>query len=232
MQIILTKQAKYLLPNLFTTSSLLSGFFSIYAASLGNIPLSAIAIFVAMLMDTLDGRVARITNTQSGFGAGYDSLVDIVSFGIAPSLLTYSWGLHHFNNVGWIVSFFYVLATAVRLARFNIRTVVEHDRYFQGLPCTLAAGFITTLVWVAHQYNMSGFKIWTSGALIISVISVLMVSNIRYNSFKSINVKNNRLPSALFIISLVASCISINPLLILLGILSIYVLSGPFYKKG
>jgi len=233
MRLTLSRRGMYLLPNLFTTSSLFCGFSAIYAASLGDIALSAIAIFVAMVMDTLDGRVARITNTQSRFGAGYDSLVDIVSFGIAPALLAYSWGLQNFNNIGWIASFFYVTATALRLARFNTRTVVEHDRYFQGLPCTLAAGFVTTLVWSAHQYDISGLKIWACVAIIISIISALMISSIRYNSFKNISVKRNRLQSAMLMIFVLCSCLLIEPILILLGALSVYVLSGPllvFFK--
>lgn len=228
MRISLKRRSMYLLPNFFTTASLFCGFYAIYAASIGHISLSAITIFIAMIMDTLDGRVARITNTQSRFGAGYDSLVDIVSFVIAPSLLVYSWGLQNFNNIGWIASFFYVAATALRLARFNTRTIVEYDRYFQGLPCTLAAGFITILIWTAYHYGISGPKIWASMAVITSIISALMVSSIRYNSFKNIKIKKNRLLSSILIFLVLSICLVVDPKLLLLGILSVYVLSGPF----
>lgn len=227
MQISLRKRSIYLLPNLITTGSLFCGFYSIYASLLGNIALAAAMIFLAMIMDTLDGRIARITHTQSKFGAGYDSLIDIVSFGIAPSLLAYSLCLQNVGDLGWLAAFFYVTATALRLARFNTRTIVENDRYFQGLPCTLAAGFTTILIWLAFHYELSGPKIETGITLIISIISLLMISSIPYHSFKNINFKKNRLWVAL-LLSMLLGCFIFDPKLILVGILSLYVLSGPF----
>lgn len=218
----------YLLPNLFTTSGLFAGFYAIVAAQRGQFEYAAIAIFIAMIMDGLDGRVARLTNTQSAFGAEYDSLADIVSFGIAPSLVAYSWGLSSLGKPGWLVAFFYAAATALRLARFNSRLHVQDKRFFQGLPCPSAAGLIAAMIWVAHDYGVPGHKLWIFAAVVTLITGALMVSTIRYYSFKDIDLKGHVPFVAVLAVLLIFVCVSIYPPLVLLGGFGLYVLSGPF----
>lgn len=216
----------YLLPNLFTTSGLFAGFYAIVASMRGDFDYAAIAIFIAMIMDGLDGRVARLTNTQSHFGAEYDSLADIVSFGIAPSLVAYSWGLSSLGKIGWLAAFFYMAATALRLARFNTQ---EHDdkRYFCGLPCPSAAGLMAGMIWVAYEYAVPGHRICVIAALVTIITGALMVSNIRYYSFKDIDLKGRVPFMAVLLVMIIIVFISIDPPQVLLAVFSIYVLSGP-----
>lgn len=216
----------YLLPNFFTTSGLFAGFYAIVASMRGDFGFAALAIFIAMVMDGLDGRVARLTNTQSNFGAEYDSLADIVSFGIAPSLVAYSWGLNSLGKVGWLAAFFYAAATALRLARFNTQEVTD-KRYFSGLPSPSAAGLIAGMVWVAHEYAVPGHKICVLAAIVTIMAGGLMVSNIRYYSFKEIDLKGKVPFKAVLGVLLVFVFISIDPQQILLLIFAGYVLSGP-----
>lgn len=217
----------YLLPNLFTTSGLFAGFYAIVAAQRADFEYAAIAVFIAMIMDGLDGRVARLTNTQSAFGAEYDSLADIVSFGIAPSLVVYSWGLSSLGKPGWIVAFFYAAATALRLARFNSTLQTQDKRYFQGLPCPSAAGLIAAMVWVAHDYGMPGQKLWVIAAIVTLITGALMVSTIHYYSFKEIDLKGHVPFVAVLAVLLIFICVSIYPPLVLLVGFGLYVLSGP-----
>ncbi len=174
----------YLLPNLFTTGCLFAGFYAIVASMNGRFEAAAIAIFIAMIMDGLDGRVARMTNTQSEFGAEYDSLADMVSFGLAPSLVMFQWALSDLGKLGWLAAFVYTAGTALRLARFNTQVGIADKRYFQGLPSPAAAAVITGLVWVGHDYQVEGQSIAVLALLLTVTIGVLMVSNVRYNSFK------------------------------------------------
>lgn len=217
----------YLLPNLFTTTGLFAGFYAIVAAMRADFENAAIAVFIAMIMDGLDGRVARLTNTQSAFGAEYDSLADIVSFGIAPSLVVYSWGLVSLGKPGWLVAFFFAAATALRLARFNSRIGTEDKRYFQGLPCPSAAGLVAGMVWVAHSYSVPGRQLWVIAAIVTLITGALMVSSIRYYSFKDIDLKGRVPFVAVLAVLLLLVCISIDPPLVLLVAFSLYVLSGP-----
>lgn len=217
----------YLLPNLFTTTALFAGFYAIVAAMRGDFEQAAIAIFIAMIMDGIDGRVARLTNTQSAFGAEYDSLADVVSFGIAPSLVAYSWGLSSLGKLGWLAAFFYAAATALRLARFNSRIGKDDKKWFQGLPCPSAAGLIAAMVWVAHDYGMPGHRLWVIAAIVTLITGALMVSNFKYYSFKDIDLKG-RVPFVAVLAVLIGFvAVSIDPPLILLVAFSIYVLSGP-----
>jgi len=215
----------YLLPNLFTTSGLFAGFYAIVAAMRDDFANSAIAIFIAMIMDGLDGRVARLTNTQSAFGAEYDSLADVVSFGIAPSLVAYSWGLMSLGKLGWLVAFFYAAATALRLARFNSRIGKEDSRYFQGLPCPAAAGLIAAMIWVAHDYGVH--RLWVIAAIVTLITGIFMVSSIRYYSFKDIDLKGHVPFVAVLAVLIMIVCVSIDPPLVLLTGFGCYVLSGP-----
>lgn len=219
----------YLLPNLFTTSALFAGFYAIVAAMKGHFDSAAIAIFVAMIMDGLDGRVARMTNTQSAFGAEYDSLSDVVSFGIAPSLVVYSWGLSSLGKFGWLVAFFYAAATALRLARFNSRISLEDKRYFQGLPSPAAAGLVAGMVWVADDFGLPGHKIWMIAAIATLCIGALMVSNIRFYSFKDIDLKGHVPFIAVLGVLFIFVLVSLDPPLVLLLVFVLYVLSGPLF---
>jgi len=221
----------YLLPNLFTTSGLFAGFYAIVAAMRGDFEHAAIGIYVAMVMDGIDGRVARLTNTQSAFGAEYDSLADVVSFGIAPSLVAYSWGLMSLGKLGWLVAFFFAAATALRLARFNSRMGKEDKRYFQGLPCPAAAGLVAGMIWVAHSYGVPGQKLWILAAVVTLITGALMVSSLRYYSFKDIDLKGRVPFMTVLAFLLIIVCVSIDPPLVLLVGFATYGLSGPLLSS-
>lgn len=164
------RRSIYLLPNLFTTGALFAGFYAIVAGFQNNFDHAAIAIFVAMIMDGLDGRVARLTGTQSAFGAQYDSLSDMVSFGITPALVSYSWGLSGLGKAGWLVSFIYTACTALRLARFNIQIGSVDKRYFVGLPSPAAAAVVAGMVWMGAELNIPGKRI----SIIVAMITLIM----------------------------------------------------------
>jgi len=215
----------YLLPNLLTTAALFAGFYAIVAAMKGHFDTAAIAIFVAMFADMLDGRVARLTHTQSPFGAEYDSLSDMAAFGIAPALVIYSWSLANLGKVGWLVAFLYAAATALRLARFN--TQVSDKKYFQGLPCPSAAGVLASMVWMFSSYEIEGKAIAIPIAAMTIFVAALMVSTIRYTSFKSIDFKG-KVPFITVVIAVfIIAGIALEPPEILFGIFLIYVFSGP-----
>jgi CDP-diacylglycerol---serine O-phosphatidyltransferase len=221
----MSQRGIYLLPNLLTTAALFAGFYAIVAAMKGLFETAAIAIFVAMVADGLDGRVARLTRTQSPFGAQYDSLSDLAAFGIAPALVLYSWSLHHLGKLGWLVAFLYTAATALRLARFN--TQVSDKRYFQGLPCPSAAGLMASIVWMGSLYEIIGPAIAIPLAVVTVIVAALMVSTIRYTSFKSVDFRGKvpfiRVVLAVFIIAAVA----LEPPEMLFIVFLGYILSGP-----
>lgn len=220
-----TTRGIYLLPNLLTTAALFAGFYAIVAAMKGYFDSSAIAILIAIVADGLDGRVARITNTQSPFGAQYDSLSDMVAFGIASALVIYSWSLSHLGKLGWLAAFLFAAATALRLARFNTQ---KNDKdYFQGLPCPAAAGIISSIVWMGSGYEMDGQAVSIPIALFTVLIAALMVSTIRYSSFKSIDFKG-RVPFFTIVIAVfVITALAYEPPEMLFGLFLIYILSGP-----
>ena len=178
----------YLLPNLLTTGALFGGFYAVLSGFSGSYELAAIAIFVAMVFDGLDGRVARMTNTQSDFGVQYDSLSDMVSFGIAPAIVIYGWGLTGLGKVGIAAAFVYASCAALRLARFNVQSTLSNSKLFIGLPSPAAAALISGFVWSAHSVDPS---IYVSGftALLTAVAGLLMVSNFKYPSFKQIDLR-------------------------------------------
>jgi len=178
----------YLLPNLLTTGALFGGFYAVLSGFSGSYELAAIAIFVAMVFDGLDGRVARMTNTQSDFGVQYDSLSDMVSFGIAPAIVIYGWGLKGLGKVGIAAAFVYASCAALRLARFNVQSTLSNSKIFIGLPSPAAAALIAGFVWSAHSVDPSMF---VSGftALLTAVAGLLMVSNFKYPSFKQIDLR-------------------------------------------
>ena len=226
------KSGIYLLPSDLTTFGMFAGFYSIISSINGEFTIAAISIMIAMMWDTLDGRVARLTNTQSAFGAEYDSLADLVSFGLAPALLVYEWSLYELGRFGWLAAFVYLACAALRLARFNTQVGIADKRFFQGLPSPAAAGVIASMIWL---------KIWTFASFDSEVISLgyylgagitilcglLMVSNFRYYSFKELDSKK---ASFRFLLLIVLSLIILmyKPNIILFTGFFLYLLSGPY----
>lgn len=217
----------YLLPNLFTIAGLFAGFYAIVTAMEGYFNYAAIAIFVAMIMDFFDGRVARLTNTQSAFGAELDSLSDMVSFGVAPALVIYSWSLEGLGKLGWLAAFIFAAAGALRLARFNTQVLVADKRYFQGLPIPAAAGVLASIVWLCVDSEILGDVISIVTAILAVLIAILMVSNVRYYSFKEIDLKGRVPFVAILLVVLIFVGISLDPPKILFLIFFCYALSGP-----
>lgn len=224
----------YLLPNLFTTAGLFAGFYGIVAAIGGRYEIAAMAIFIAMIMDGIDGRVARLTNTQSEFGVQYDSLTDMVCFGLAPALIMYQWALRDlaafgwfWAKIGWLTAFIYAAGGALRLARFNAQVGVADKRYFQGLPSPSAAAVVTGLVWVGADLGADGSNFAWVGLIVTLCAGLLMVSNFRYYSFKEIDFKNKVPFMVLLLAVLILVFASLDPPKVLfLGFLT-YALSGP-----
>ena len=186
----LRRRGIYLLPNLFTTAALFFGFYAIVQAMNARFENAAIAIFVAMVLDGLDGRIARLTHTTSEFGAQYDSLSDMVSFGAAPALVMYEWALKDMGKLGWIAAFVYCVGAALRLARFNANIDVIDKRYFQGLPSPMAAAFVAGLVWVFDDLHIDR-ELWLSiiAWIFTMYAGITMVSNVPFYSFKEFNLK-------------------------------------------
>lgn len=218
----------YLLPNLFTTAALFAGFYAIVAGMKGQFEHAAIAIFVAMVLDGLDGRVARLTNTQSAFGAQYDSLSDMVSFGLTPALVSYNWCLSGLGKAGWLAAFIFAATGALRLARFNIQMDVADKRYFVGLPIPAAAAVVSGMVWVGTEFEISGKGVSALVGLVIIALGVLMVSRIRYYSFKEIDFKNHVPFVAVLAMVLLFSIIAWDPPIVLFLTFFCYAMSGPF----
>ena len=219
----------YLLPNLFTTFGIFCGFYGIIAATAGRFSDAGFAIFVAMLMDSFDGRVARMTNTASDFGAEYDSLADIVSFGVAPAMLAYFWGdLASLGKLGWLAAFVFVVGGALRLARFNVMPETTDKNYFQGLPIPSAAGVLVGLVWFGVEMGWNGSDISIIVALTAALSGLLMVSNFRYNSFKQVNWKGKVPFVSVVVMVLSIIMVAWNPPVVLFPIFLVYLISGPW----
>ena len=218
----------YLLPNLFTTSALFAGFYAIVAAINARFEPAAIAIFIAMILDGMDGRIARMTKTESDFGVQYDSLSDMVSFGLAPALVVYQWSLHDLGKLGWLAAFIYAAAAALRLARFNTQAGSADKRYFQGLPCPAAAAVIAGLVWFdSAGRSVDGNSLVVFAFSLTICVGLLMVSNIRYHSFKQFDL-HGKVPffNILFIVLIIA-LVAVRPSLVLFLLSLIYAVSGP-----
>ncbi|WP_339844240.1 CDP-diacylglycerol--serine O-phosphatidyltransferase [uncultured Halopseudomonas sp.] len=217
----------YLLPNLFTTAALFSGFYAIVSAMDGNFANASIAIFVAMVLDGLDGRVARMTNTQSAFGAEFDSLSDMVAFGVAPALVVFSWSLSDLGKVGWIFAFIYVAGAALRLARFNTHVGDEDKRFFTGLASPSGAGLVAGMVWALSDFGIDGGDISFLVGLLTALAGLMMVSNVRYYSFKDFDLKGRVPFFVILLVVLVFAIISTDPSRILWFIFIAYSVSGP-----
>ena len=218
----------YLLPNLLTTAALFSGYYSIVASMNSNFEAAAIAIFVAMVLDGMDGRIARMTNTASEFGEQYDSLSDMVSFGLAPALIMYQWSLFEMGKLGWLAAFVYSTAAALRLARFNTQAASIGKRYFQGLPSPAAAALLAGIIWLAQSYGLDGGVTMTLITFPLTVLAgILMVSNIRFYSFKDFDMRGKIPFIAVIPVMLVFVFIASEPPLILFGLALIYAIHGP-----
>ena len=227
----------YLLPNLFTTGGLFGGFFAIIAASQGRFEAACVAIFVAGVLDGLDGRVARLTNTQSEFGVQYDSLADLISFGMAPAMVMYHWALVSMKldsptlgKIGWLGAFLYAACAALRLARFNSQVATVDKRWFIGLASPAAAGLMASFVWTCQVFGWSGEELRDAALALTVATGLLMVSRIRYNSFKGSGhgPRADRVPFFVLVIALaVLIALWIAPAVTLLATSTLYALSGP-----
>lgn len=232
----------YLLPNLLTTCCLFGGFYAIVAAIDGNFDRAAIAIFGAMVFDGLDGRVARLMGTETVFGKEFDSLADMVAFGVAPAIVCYQWGVARiaeygaaWGRFGWIAAFFYAAATAMRLARFNARAAVQDKRYFEGLPSPSAAAVVAAFIGVAHKYEADGvlgFDFTGQAGLVVAFVitalaAILMVSRFPYRSFKDRAASERVRYSRLLLVPLVIALIAVDPPLVLFLLFGGFALSGP-----
>ncbi len=218
----------FLLPNLFTSASLFGGFYAIIAAIQGRYESAAVAIIISAVFDGLDGRIARFTGTTSHFGTEYDSLSDLVSFGVAPATLAYLWALSPFGRLGWLAAFMFVICGALRLARFNVEKSSLKTSYFKGLPIPAAACFIAALILFAD--TVKGFTEKRDIIIIIMTytLSFLMVSSLKYLNFKDFNIRNQKPFNVLVAIILIFIVIAYKPKVLLFFILLSYILSGPF----
>lgn len=226
----------YLLPNLFTVGALFCGFYAIVIAMRQQYATAAIAIFIAMILDGLDGRIARLIHAQSDFGAQMDSLADMVSFGVAPALVLYLWSLHSLGKAGWLAAFVYAVCTALRLARFNVRSAHHIDKaFFQGLSTTASAGCVASLVWLCERSRISGIEISHIVLVLTILLSLLKVSMIAFRSFKDINFRGRVPFSGILLVVLVFVLVSFDPPDVLAVIFWGYALSGPLslvYRMG
>ena len=226
--IVVRKRRKgiYILPNLFTLAALFGGFYAVVMAMNGRFDMAAIGVFAAMVLDSLDGRVARMTNTQSAFGEQMDSLSDMVSFGAAPALIAYEWALKGLGRWGWIAAFVYCACAALRLARFNVNTGVVDKRYFQGLPSPAAAALVTGFIWLMTEAGVKGYEVsWVMFGFALYA-GLTMVTNVPFYSFKDIQMKKSVPFAAIVLIALGIAVINIHPPTVLFGLFVMYGLSG------
>ncbi|MCE1241741.1 CDP-diacylglycerol--serine O-phosphatidyltransferase [Oryzomicrobium sp.] len=222
----LKRRGIYVLPNLFTTAALFAGFYAIVQAMNGQFEQASMAIFIAMVLDGLDGRVARLTRTQSAFGAEYDSLSDMVSFGVAPALVAYEWALRPLGKWGWIAAFVYCVGAALRLARFNTTLEVIDKRYFQGLPSPAAAALVAGFVWLMIDIGVDAADLRWVALVVTAFAGLTMISNFRYYSFKDINLRKSVPFIVIAAIALGFVLVSSYPPGVLFGLFVVYALSG------
>lgn len=226
--VVVRKRRKgiYILPNLFTLAALFGGFYAIVMAIDGRFDLAAVGIFCAMVLDSLDGRIARMTNTQSAFGEQMDSLSDMVSFGAAPAIIAYVWALKGLGRWGWIAAFVYCACAALRLARFNVNTSVVDKRYFQGLPSPAAAALVAGFIWVMTDLGIAGSSVaWPMFSLALYA-GLTMVTNVPFYSFKDINMKRSVPFAVIVLIALGIAVINIDPPIVICGLFLLYGCSG------
>ena len=223
----LRRRGIYLLPNLFTTAALFAGFYAIVQAMNQRFEIAAVAIYIAMVLDGLDGRIARLTRTQSEFGAEYDSLSDMVSFGAAPALVIYEWSLKGLGKMGWVAAFVYCAGAALRLARFNTNIDVVDKRWFQGLPSPMGAALVAGLVWIMNDLGFGGetWLAWLSWAVTMFA-GITMVTNVPFYSFKDINLKKSVPFWAVLAIVAALTVIATKPAVVLFLLVVAYSISG------
>lgn len=217
----------YLLPNLFTVGAMFAGFYAIVAATRAHFDTAAVAIFVAMIMDGLDGRVARLTHTQSEFGAQMDNMSDMLCFGVTPALVLYEWSLSGVGKVGWLVAFIYTVCTALRLARFLSMDNHEDKRFSRGLTTTAAAGFIASILWFCTAHDISGDSIKSLILVLTALTALLKVSTVPFRTFKDFDARNKIPFLAVVLMVLVLAFVALDPPDVLLVIFSVYTVSGP-----
>jgi CDP-diacylglycerol--serine O-phosphatidyltransferase len=217
----------YLLPNLFTTAALFAGFYAVLSANAGRFEAAALAIFAAMILDGFDGRIARMTHTQTDFGAEYDSLSDMVAFGVAPALVAYEWALGGLGKLGWLAAFIYTAGAALRLARFNTQIGIADKRYFQGLPSPSAAAIIAGSVWIGVDNDIAGASVALLVAFFTAGAGLLMVSNFRYQSFKLLDLHGQVPFMVMVVVMLGFALVVLDPPIVLFLLFLGYALSGP-----
>lgn len=218
----------YLLPNLLTTGAMFAGFYAVIAGMTSDFGSACVAIVVAMFLDGLDGRVARLTNTQSKFGAEYDSLSDMLAFGVAPALICFSWALSELGKLGWTAAFIYVACAALRLARFNVQQGSTDKRFFVGLASPSAAGLVVFMVWSFHEYDIEVSSVVAGFAAALTVLAgVLMVLNVRYYSFKDLDFRHRVPFVAILAIVLILVVVAWHPPTVLFSMAIMYASSGP-----
>jgi CDP-diacylglycerol--serine O-phosphatidyltransferase len=223
----LRRRGIYILPSLFTTASLFAGFYAIVQAMHGNFDQSCLAIFISMILDALDGRVARLTHTESDFGGQYDSLVDMVAFGLAPALVMYQWALSGLGKLGWLAAFIYCAGAGLRLARFNTQMGIQDKRYFRGLPSPAAAALVVGLIWLMHSFGVPGRELSFLAMSVTVFAGVLMVSNVRFRSFKDLDLRGRVPFVTILAVPLVFVLIFLDPPQVLFAVFMGYALSGP-----
>ncbi len=229
----------FLLPNLFTTGCLFSGFYAVVAAIDKNFDHAGLAVFVAMICDTLDGRIARLTHTESAFGKEYDSLADMVAFGLAPAIVAYQWGVvriaeygHHWGRFGWLACFFYAVAAALRLARFNARSAGADKRYFEGLPSPSAAAIVAAFVWFCSDWREPRLTGLIAAFAVTASAGALMVSSFGYPSFKQFNLDRRIRFVYIILVPITLIFIAVDPPRMLLAMFGTYALSAPVLWAG
>ena len=235
-KLVRMRRGIYLLPNLLTTAALFAGFYSIVAAIDGNFVKACVALYIASVFDGLDGRLARLTGTESDFGKEYDSLSDMVAFGLVPAIVVYQWGLERlaeygwiWGKLGWLAAFFYAVAAAMRLARFNTYHGKVDKRFFEGLPSPPAAGLLVGMVWLGTDLGWSGGIGLATAFIITATAGALMVSRFSYSSFKGISMRGRISFTSLLALPLIFIMIAINPPLVLFLLAVTYALSGPVF---
>jgi CDP-diacylglycerol--serine O-phosphatidyltransferase len=217
----------HILPNLLTSGNLCAGFYAIVATFKGEYLIAAVAILIAFFFDGIDGRVARLTNTTSRFGVEYDSLADLVSFGVAPAILVFSWALQPYGRWGWLAAFLYVACGALRLSRFNVQVETMESRSFRGLPIPMAATLIASTFLLLHHMGEHGETTHLSLLLLIYVLALLMVSNIRYPSFKNVDLLKRKPLNTLVALILTIVVVAAEPAIMFFLLSSVYLLAGP-----
>jgi len=216
----------YILPNLFTLAALFGGFYAIVMAMNGRYDMAAVGVFCAMVLDSLDGRVARMTNTQSAFGEQMDSLSDMVSFGAAPALISYEWALRGLGRWGWFAAFVYCACAALRLARFNVNTGVVDKRYFQGLPSPAAAALVAGFIWLTTDLGIKGEELMWPTFVVALYAGLTMVTNVPFYSFKDLSMKRSVPFAVIVAVALIIAVVNLDPPKVIFGLFVLYGLSG------